>query len=96
VAVTDPGHPTWCSPRRCRVPIGGTHHGEPVEVRHRDIRVTAWLQQRPGDEAMLGWATTYRLMSGPVAFLPLSQAVHLVAGLVELVDQEHDATGQER
>lgn len=45
---------------------------------------------------MLGWATTYRLMSGPVAFLPLSQAVHLVAGLVELVDQEHDATGQER
>lgn len=56
--------------------------------------MTAWLQQRPGDEVFLAWGVAYRLISGPVAFLPLSQAETLVAGLVELVDQAHADAGQ--
>lgn len=87
-------HPTWCSPRRCRAAIGGTHHGDVVEVRDRDIRVTAWLQQRPDDEPIMGWATAYRLMAGPVAYLPLPKAQDLVTSLTSLVDQARASAGE--
>lgn len=94
VTMTDIAHPTWCSPRVCRARIGGTHRSELTEVRYRNVRVAVWLQQRPGDEPILGWATRYSLVSGPEAYLPLSHASELVAALVELVDQARTDAGQ--
>jgi hypothetical protein len=80
------GHPGWCSPRRCRIAIGGAHHSEPIQARQGETTVTAWLQRQPGEATLLGWTSAYRTIGGPPAWLPLPVAERLIAAVSGLVD----------
>jgi hypothetical protein len=89
-------HPTWCTPRRCRATLGGTHKSDAVETIHGTSRASAWLQQQPGDEAFLALVTAYHAIGAPVAFLSLAKARTLLdqaGGLLTLAgDDETPAT----
>jgi hypothetical protein len=84
-------HPDWCSPGLCRTGVGGSHRSEPVQTTEGETRVTAWLQQRHDDQALLGWTAAYRTIGGAVAFLPLPKAALLLDAISRLV--EHGERG---